>query len=215
MSTIESLFGLVSKTGASLIEAGAYRSRWARPENPDCEDNSTMKIEVFEMERMQSTWENVVDFDLSESGVLPVSLRELVRDGLRSGVGSGHPAELQPVQRHPGAERGVGADLSRHDPTTSRSPTGPRRPTSWCPLSLLQEDDGFALEVPNYMQLWGVPRSMGAEVSKFHLRPEAGWEPDWAEFERAVNPQTRLVYVSNPNNPTGSVLSTEAPWNGS
>jgi hypothetical protein len=31
-----------------------------------------MKIEVFEMERMQSTWENVVEYDLSESGVLPV-----------------------------------------------------------------------------------------------------------------------------------------------
>ena len=77
-------------------------------------------------------------------------------------------------------------------------------------LSLLQEGDGFALEVPNYMQLWGVPRNMGAKVSTFQLRQEENWEPDWAEFERAVNPQTRLVYVSNPNNPTGSVLSAGA-----
>ena len=44
---------------------------------PTGEGDEAMKIEVFEMERMQSTWENVVDFDLSESGVLPVSLREL------------------------------------------------------------------------------------------------------------------------------------------
>ena len=78
------------------------------------------------------------------------------------------------------------------------------------PLSLLEEGDGFALEVPNYMQLWGVPRSLGAEVSTFQLRQEEDWEPDWEEFERAVNPQTRLVYISNPNNPTGSVLSTGA-----
>lgn len=28
-----------------------------------------MKIEIFEMERMQSTWENVADYDLSESGI--------------------------------------------------------------------------------------------------------------------------------------------------
>ena len=40
-----------------------------------------MKIETFEMERMQSTWENVVDYDLSESGVFPVTLRELVEMG--------------------------------------------------------------------------------------------------------------------------------------
>ncbi len=40
-----------------------------------------MRIETFEMERMQSTWENVVDYDMSESGVLPLTLRELVEMG--------------------------------------------------------------------------------------------------------------------------------------
>ena len=37
-----------------------------------------MKLEPFLMERMQSTWENVVDYNLSESGVHPVSLGELM-----------------------------------------------------------------------------------------------------------------------------------------
>src|SRR5262245_6009224 len=36
-----------------------------------------MKIELFEMERMQSTWENLVEIDLSESGVRAVTLQEL------------------------------------------------------------------------------------------------------------------------------------------
>jgi len=36
-----------------------------------------MKIELFEMERMQSTLENVVEIDLSESGVRAVTLRVL------------------------------------------------------------------------------------------------------------------------------------------
>src|SRR5712672_144847 len=40
-----------------------------------------MKIELFEMERMQSTWENLVEIDLSESGVRAVNLRELVEMG--------------------------------------------------------------------------------------------------------------------------------------
>ena len=31
---------------------------------------------------MQSTWENLVDFDMSESGVRPVTLRELAEMGL-------------------------------------------------------------------------------------------------------------------------------------
>src|SRR5436853_7335911 len=37
-----------------------------------------MKLEQFVMERMQSTWENIVKFNLSESGVHPVALGELV-----------------------------------------------------------------------------------------------------------------------------------------
>ena len=41
-----------------------------------------MKIPPFEMERMQSTWENVVEMDLSESGVRPVTLRELAAMGV-------------------------------------------------------------------------------------------------------------------------------------
>src|SRR5436190_22333232 len=40
-----------------------------------------MPIELFEMERMQSTWENIVDYDLSESGVRPLTLRELMAMG--------------------------------------------------------------------------------------------------------------------------------------
>ena len=63
------------------------------------------------------------------------------------------------------------------------------------------------MEVPNYMQMPGVARSLGATVRTFSLRQDTGWEPDWDEFERAVTPQTRLLYLSNPNNPTGSVLS--------
>ncbi len=66
------------------------------------------------------------------------------------------------------------------------------------------------MEVPNYMQLPGVSRSLGADVTSFRLRLETGWEPDWDEFERAVTPKTRLLYLSNPNNPTGSILSAEA-----
>ena len=41
-----------------------------------------MKIDQFEMERMQSTWENVVEMDMSESGIRPVTLRELGDMGL-------------------------------------------------------------------------------------------------------------------------------------
>jgi aspartate/methionine/tyrosine aminotransferase len=37
-------------------------------------------FQPFEMERMMSKWENVVEYNLSESGVHPVSVRELADD---------------------------------------------------------------------------------------------------------------------------------------
>jgi aspartate/methionine/tyrosine aminotransferase len=40
-----------------------------------------MRIETFQMERMQSMFENEVEYDLSESGVYPVSLKELIELG--------------------------------------------------------------------------------------------------------------------------------------
>ena len=39
-----------------------------------------MKLEQFAMERMQSTYENLVEFNLSESGVRPLTPRELIED---------------------------------------------------------------------------------------------------------------------------------------
>ena len=39
-----------------------------------------MRFETFEMERLQSVWENRVKFNLSESGVHPMSTRELISD---------------------------------------------------------------------------------------------------------------------------------------
>jgi aspartate/methionine/tyrosine aminotransferase len=77
-------------------------------------------------------------------------------------------------------------------------------------LSQLRPGDDVAMEVPNYMQMPGVARSLGATVRPFRLVQQSGWEPDWDEFERAVTPTTKLLYLSNPNNPTGAVLSDAA-----
>ncbi len=169
-----------------------------------------MKIEPFEQERMQSTWENVVEYDMSESGVYPVTLRELVELGfdleqmmdvpLGYSQSNGTPELRGLLTKHyPGA----GLD---HIEVTN----GTSEANYLVPLSLLRPGDHFAMQVPNYMQLWGPPRSLGATANKFHLQSDRGWEVDWDEFEAAVNEKTRLVYVSNPNNPTGSVLSAEA-----
>jgi aspartate/methionine/tyrosine aminotransferase len=166
-----------------------------------------MKIELFEMERMQSTWENVVEIDLSESGVRAVTLRELTELGF----------DLDSVLDTPlSYSQGNGTIelrqlLSQHYPGSSLDHIEVTNGTSEAnfiiTLTLTREGDEVAMQLPNYMQMWGLPRSLGAKMNLFRLRSEKNWEPDWDEFEEAVNNKTRFLYLSNPNNPTGKVLS--------
>jgi hypothetical protein len=162
------------------------------------------------MERMQSTWENVVDYDMSESGVRPLTLRELIGMGfdleqfLDVPLGySQSNGTIELRERIAGLYPGATAD---HVEVTN----GTSEANYLIALSQLRPGDVVAMQVPNYMQMPGVARSLGAEVRSFHLQTGRGCEPDWDEFERAVTPQTRLLYISNPNNPTGSVLSDAA-----
>ncbi len=169
-----------------------------------------MKLEVFQMERMQSTWENLVEYDMSESGVRPLTLRELVEMGF----------DLEKFLDVPLGYSQSNGTLALREELTKVYPgttvenfqvtNGTSEANYMAALSQLRAGDVFALETPNYMQLWGIPRSLGAETRTFNLRLDSGWEPDWAEFEKAVAPGTRMVYVSNPNNPTGAVLSDAA-----
>lgn len=168
-------------------------------------------IETFLMERMQSTYENVVDYDLSESGVRPVTLREMVNFGfdlealMDSPLGysqSNGTIEL----RERIAAMYPGSTLNHVEVTNGTSEAN-----YILALTLLRAGDVVALQVPNYLQLWGVPRSLGATVERFELeRVDGTWEVDWEAFERAVTPKTRFVYITNPNNPTGAVLSRQA-----
>jgi aspartate/methionine/tyrosine aminotransferase len=169
-----------------------------------------MKIGQFEMERMQSTWENVVEMDMSESGVRPVTLRELAEMGL----------DLDAILDMPlGYSQSNGTiplreTLATHYPGATPDhievTSGTSEANYLLALALLRDGDEVAFELPNYMQYWGLPKSLGAKINCFHLQIDCNWEPDWDEFERAVNPRTRLVYVSNPNNPSGAVLSAKA-----
>jgi aspartate/methionine/tyrosine aminotransferase len=167
-----------------------------------------MKIELFKMERMQSTWENLVDYNLSESGVHPMTLRELVEDDadtierlLKQELGyvqSNGTPELRDLiaQIYPGATRD-------HVLVTN----GTAEANLISALRLTDRDDEIVLMLPNYMQLWGLTRALGGNVRPFYLREENAWHPDLDELRSFVSKRTKLIAVCNPNNPTGAILS--------
>ncbi|KAF2279540.1 PLP-dependent transferase [Westerdykella ornata] len=54
--------------------------------------------------------------------------------------------------------------------------------------------------------LYEVPRQLGAEVDLWRAKPEEGWALQIEDLKRLIKPNTKLIIINNPQNPTGAVL---------
>jgi aspartate/methionine/tyrosine aminotransferase len=78
--------------------------------------------------------------------------------------------------------------------------------------TLLEKGQRLACLLPNYLQAWGLGRAYAEDVDAFHLvltgvPGRRRWALDVDELKRVVTPRTGLIWVTNPNNPTGAVLN--------
>ena len=170
-----------------------------------------MPFQPFAMERWQSTFENKVRFNLSESGVHPLTASELLamagadaNDVLRVPLGY---TQSNGTERLRCAIAGLYPGATADHVVATNGSAESNYVICW---HLLSPGDRVALLLPNYMQTWGLAQAFGADVWPFRLREELGWQPDLDEVDAAIGPGTKLVIVTNPNNPTGAVLSEEA-----
>ena len=167
-----------------------------------------MEFPIFELERIQSLYENTVELNLTESGFHPFTLGELLAPeqlemlhGTVLGYGqtNGSPAVRDRI-----------ADLYPALRADSVLVTNGSSEANFVAChTLLDPGDEVVMMLPNYMQIWGIAEAMGAVPVAFHLREENGWAPDLDELRRVVSDKTRMITVCNPNNPTGYVLTTD------
>lgn len=165
-----------------------------------------MKLLPFAMERWQSTFENRVSINLSESGVHPMTVGELLEmadapglndvrlgygqsngsDGLRERIASLYPGATAAsvVVTVGGAEANFSA--------------------FW---HLMQPGKKAAVMLPNYMQVPGLLSSFKAEPLPFHLLEAEGWQPDLDQLRSALDQGAEFILVTHPNNPTGAALT--------
>jgi len=166
-------------------------------------------FQPFEMERMMSKWENVVTHNLSESGVHPATVRELVDDP--AVIEQLLDTELNYPQTNGSIElrERIAALYPGATPDNVLVTVGCAEANFITTQTILAPGDEMAMMLPNYMQIWGIARNYGIRLNPFHLKEERGWSPDLDELNDAVTEKTKLVAVCNPNNPTGYIL-TEA-----
>jgi arginine:pyruvate transaminase len=67
--------------------------------------------------------------------------------------------------------------------------------------------DEVIIGEPIYATYEGVIGASGARMVTFPLRPERGFHPDIGALARAITPQTRVVWINSPQNPTGAVFT--------
>jgi aspartate/methionine/tyrosine aminotransferase len=170
-----------------------------------------MRLEPFAMERLQSTWENRVAWNLSESGVHPLRLEDLAdtQDDRLALFGqtlgytqTNGTVELR--QTIAGMYPGATAD---HIQVTN----GGAEANCIVLCHLIEPGDDVIMMVPNYMQAPGLARGLGANVRPWPLaggEAEGRWRPDLDVLESMVSPRTRAVLICNPNNPTGACFTS-------
>jgi hypothetical protein len=171
-----------------------------------------VRIDLFRMERTQCLYENEVEYNLSESGVLPLRVEEILegRDPasfLSLGLKYCESDGSKELREHIAAWYGTTRD---HVVVTN----GGSEANFTALWALLEKDGHAAVMLPNYLQSWGLSRAFAGRTNPFYLvekreNGKARWALDVDGLQRAVTRKTRVIVVTNPNNPTGGVLNAE------
>lgn len=166
------------------------------------------EFQPFLMERWMSKYEQEVDYNLSESGVHPILLNELLSDNpnyinqlLLTDMNYPHVNGIPELRENIAALYNgattenvlvtVGAIEANYNTTTT----------------ILRTGDEIVIMLPNYMQIWGIAKNYNFKLKTFHLSEDNGWSPDLGELNEIVNHNTKLIAICNPNNPTGYILT--------
>jgi len=160
-----------------------------------------------------TAYEMDVEYDIAESGILPLTTNDLLallppaeRDAtlarlldLRLGYSEARGStELRTL---------LAATYANCTPDHILVTTGAIEANFLLFNALLEPGDHVIAPYPAYQQLYSVPRALGCDVDLWPIRPETDFAYDVADLERLLRPDTRLIVVNSPHNPTGTMLS--------
>ena len=172
-----------------------------------------MKIETFALERWMTTYETRVDYDIAESGILPLTTNDL--------LALEPPAERdQSLARllhlRLGYSEAPGSLELRSLLAKTYQDTGPEHvlvttgaiEANFLLFNVLLDPGDHVVAVhPAYQQIHSVPKAIGCDLDLWRVRAEDGFRFDLADLERLVTSRTKLIVVNTPHNPTGAMLS--------
>ena len=165
-----------------------------------------MKFPSFDLERIQSLYENSVEVNLTESGIEPLSLKELMNteeleELLNLPIGYGY------TQGTPLLRKRISDLYDGFDENNVLVTSGSSEAIFLSAVLTVSEGDKVVMMTPNYLSFNGIAEAIGAEVDYVSLIKKENWKWDLERLDEVVGNKTKVISICNPNNPTGSVLS--------
>jgi aspartate/methionine/tyrosine aminotransferase len=169
-----------------------------------------MKIKPFGVEIWMNQYETQCAYNLAETCVESLTVAQLLDlAGKRSAI----LEELLPLKLTYGAIEGserlrgnIASLYTRQTPENVTITHGAIGANALVYATLVERGDRVISVLPTYQQHYSIPESLGADVQIHKLREENAFLPDLDAIERLITPNTKLIALTNPNNPTGSVM---------
>lgn len=170
-----------------------------------------MQIAPFKVEEWMNKWETDARYNIAETCCDAVSLDELFDI-----TGGDKTAFLQDmcarrltygdIEGRPDLKAGICKlykTLKPDDIITMHGASGANHHLFY---SLIRPGERVVSVMPTYQQLYAIPASYSADVKILPLKAENGYLPDLDALKQLVTPETKLICINNPNNPTGALM---------
>jgi aspartate/methionine/tyrosine aminotransferase len=158
----------------------------------------------FRLEVYLGKWEFAARHHLTASDAQTLSVGEVLGpEGLEELAAL--PLGYTPTWGTDALREAIAATYEHVEPDDVLVFAGAEEAMFWAMHELVGPDGHAIVTVPNYQSMESVTLATGAAVSGLPLRPEDGWALDFDALVARLRPNTRLVAVNFPNNPTGAL----------
>jgi aspartate/methionine/tyrosine aminotransferase len=169
-----------------------------------------MRIEAFALERYFGTYEFSVEHTLCSSDCETLSIRELL--DFEPGA---EEALLDLRLGYTEAQGGLAlrTEIARLYGTAGPDDvlvcSGAEEAIFLFMHAVLGEGDHAVVQWPCYQSLFEAARSTGCRVSRWRPEDGSAWHYSPEALEKQIRPDTKVIIINNPHNPTGHLMTGE------
>jgi len=167
-----------------------------------------MSFQNFDLEYFQSQFERTVEINLADSSVKCANVSNLLA-GEDPGPLLELPLYYPEVNGTTVLRERIAALYSKASAANVLVTVGAAQANWMACSTLLEQGDEVIVVSPGYRQVWGLAKNAGCRVKETHLRRTNDWRLNLDELESLATAKTKLISIVNPNNPTGSILTSE------